>query len=167
MSARKFTDEQAIEAINNKNNLSVKAVLRQLSSSCGSGSNYDLIYKIVGKYNLDTSHWLGKRICWGQRSYNWKSVKDYLTNDKGSKINTHKLKTKLFQEGIKKKCCEKCGIDAWNNLPAPLELHHINGNKRDNRLENLNILCPNCHAQTSNHAGKALRHRGRKRNEQK
>lgn len=50
--------------------------------------------------------------------------------------------------------CSECGISTWNNKELSLELDHINGNKRDNRLENLRFLCPNCHSQTSTFAGK-------------
>ena len=42
----------------------------------------------------------------------------------------------------------------WNGKPLTLQLHHINGNNRDNRLENLTFLCPNCHSQTDNFSGK-------------
>lgn len=46
--------------------------------------------------------------------------------------------------------CEKCDISSWLGGDLVLELHHINGNRKDNRLENLTLLCPNCHSQTDN-----------------
>ena len=44
--------------------------------------------------------------------------------------------------------CNHCGISEWNGKHLSLELEHINGNNRDNRLENIELLCPNCHSQT-------------------
>ena len=72
----------------------------------------------------------------------------------GLPCNTTKLKKRLFREGVKEYRCEKCGISEWNNEPITLELHHINGNHNDNHLENLQILCPNCHSQTVSFVGK-------------
>jgi heterodisulfide reductase subunit B len=57
-------------------------------------------------------------------------------------------------EGLKEHKCECCGIIEWNGKPAPIELDHINGNRRDNSLDNLRVLCPNCHAQTDTYRGK-------------
>lgn len=45
-------------------------------------------------------------------------------------------------------CCNKCGLDTWNNLPLKLELHHKDGNHKNNNITNLEFLCPNCHSQT-------------------
>lgn len=56
------------------------------------------------------------------------------------------LKEKLIEDGIKECKCEKCGLTEWQSKPIPLELHHVNGNHYDNRLENLLILCSNCHS---------------------
>jgi len=62
-----------------------------------------------------------------------------------------KLRKKLIEDGIKKNECEKCGINKWLSKLIPLELHHVDGNRFNNKLENLQILCPNCHSLTPNH----------------
>ena len=69
-------------------------------------------------------------------------------------IQTNKLRQKLIKEGLKEAKCEKCGNIEWNNLPIPLEVHHKDGNKENNQLDNLEMLCPNCHAQTDSYRGR-------------
>lgn len=75
-----------------------------------------------------------------------KPVEHYLEND--TKVSSHTLKLKLFSSGLKLKICEVCERQEWNGKPIPLELDHMDGNHSNNKLENLRILCPNCHAQT-------------------
>ena len=53
-------------------------------------------------------------------------------------------------------CCEVCGITEWMNKPAPLELDHKDGNPNNNALENVRLICPNCHAQTATYKGKNM-----------
>jgi 5-methylcytosine-specific restriction endonuclease McrA len=68
---------------------------------------------------------------------------------------THHVKNKLWSLGLKQKVCEVCGIiDEYNGKPLTLEIHHIDGNKKNNVLENLQILCPNCHSQTETYRRK-------------
>jgi DNA-binding CsgD family transcriptional regulator/5-methylcytosine-specific restriction endonuclease McrA len=64
------------------------------------------------------------------------------------------LKYRLIREGLKDGRCERCGIADWLGAPLSLALHHINGDRHDNRLENLELLCPNCHSQTDTYAGR-------------
>lgn len=71
--------------------------------------------------------------------------------------STYHLKLRLFKEGLKLKKCECCNNTEWQGQPIALELHHINGVSDDLRLENLQILCPNCHAFTDNYRGKVLK----------
>ncbi len=67
---------------------------------------------------------------------------------------TNKLRIRLFDENIKSKECENCRIREWNGKPISFECDHVNGNSKDHRLENLKILCPNCHSQTDTYRGK-------------
>ena len=69
-------------------------------------------------------------------------------------IQSHKLKIKLIRDGLKKNECEICGLNVWQGKELPLELHHINGNHYDNNLNNLQILCPNCHSIQGNNTSK-------------
>ena len=58
------------------------------------------------------------------------------------------VKSRLMTARLKETRCETCGLTEWRGQPLSLELHHINGDGQDNRLENLRMLCPNCHSQT-------------------
>ena len=67
---------------------------------------------------------------------------------------TFKLKNRLINEGLKKNICEMCGIKQWYEKPINMQLDHINGNSHDHSIENLRLLCPNCHSQTDTFSGK-------------
>jgi DNA-binding CsgD family transcriptional regulator len=75
----------------------------------------------------------------------------------GRACNRGYLKQRLIQAGLKQDRCEDCGLVTWRDKPLSLSLHHVNGVRDDNRLENLRLLCPNCHSQTSNFAGRRRR----------
>lgn len=81
-----------------------------------------------------------------------KRAEEFLFN--GSVINTHRLRLRLLRDNIKAPVCERCDNSKWLGEPIPIELHHVNGDRFDNRIENLQMLCPNCHALTDNHAGR-------------
>ena len=76
-----------------------------------------------------------------------------------SDFNRYHLKIRLLSEGLKLERCEGCGVTEWGGRPLAFELHHINGDGRDNRIENLKLLCPNCHSQTDTWGG---RNKGRR-----
>ena len=72
----------------------------------------------------------------------------------GSSRNRVHIKQRLIRLGLKHDRCEECGISEWLGNPLSLELHHVNGDGKDHRLENLQLLCPNCHSQTDTWGGK-------------
>lgn len=73
---------------------------------------------------------------------------------KNPEYHTYKLGKRLISERIKNHQCEVCKLSVWNNSPIPLELDHIDGNPYNHIYSNIRLLCPNCHAQTSNYRAK-------------
>jgi hypothetical protein len=73
----------------------------------------------------------------------------------GEMRNRYYLKGRLLAKGLRTRACEVCGLTEWLGEPLALELHHINGDGNDNRLENLQLICPNCHSVTPNWGGRA------------
>jgi transposase-like protein len=76
---------------------------------------------------------------------------------RGRAVNRSHLKGRLLSAGLIANRCDECGITAWRGAPLSMALHHRNGDGKDNRLENLSVLCPNCHAQTPNFSGRNRR----------
>lgn len=87
------------------------------------------------------------------RSFGKYDLNDILKG-KHPQYPTNKLKKRLIFEGIKQNQCEICGVNEWMGKELVCQLDHINGNARDHVLENLRILCPNCHTQTDTFCGK-------------
>ncbi len=71
------------------------------------------------------------------------------------RLPTSRLKARLLSEGLLRRQCYECGLGpTWNEKPLKLQLDHIDGDRKNNLLENLRILCPNCHTQTETYAAK-------------
>lgn len=140
----KFCDEETFKkiALDSK---SYKDICEKLNKTKG-GATYKIIKRLIKKYDIDISHFKPF-----SREYNKKYAIEYWLRDK-SNISSSKLKEKLYKEGIKEKKCEHCGQDEnWNGRKMSLILDHINGFNDDNRLENLQIVCPNCNATLETH----------------
>lgn len=152
MNSQKFTKDEMEKIVNDS--VSIADVCRK----CGwkpTGGNYRIIKKNLEEYNIDNSHFTGQRTNIGNKNNKNKEKKleEYLTIN--SNISSHVLKNKLIKEKYKKYQCEnkECGISKWHGKQISLQLHHINGNPNDNRLENLQLLCPNCHSLTETYCG--------------
>lgn len=74
--------------------------------------------------------------------------------ENSSYVHSSNLKNKLLKKGLLSYKCYICGLEEWNGKEIVLQLDHINGKSNDNRMENLRLLCPNCHSQTETYAGK-------------
>lgn len=154
-SKRKWTDGQFISAV--KTSKSYAEVIQKLGLKVA-GSNYDTVKRKIKELNLDTSHMTGQGWNIGLKFIPNKAqpLSEILVTN-STFVSTYKLKQRLLKEGLKEYKCEICKQTEWLGKPIPLELHHVNGIKDDLRIENLQILCPNCHAQTDNYRGKVLK----------
>lgn len=82
---------------------------------------------------------------------------DFTTYTLNGGVGRASIKTKLLRESLKEYRCECCGLDSWLNSPIPLELHHKDGNQTNVSLDNLQLLCPNCHTLTDNYRGRGVK----------
>ena len=146
-----YTKEELTKIVSDSR--SIAQVLKSLGLRVA-GGNYQTIRVKLKEFDIDTSHFSGKGWSAGKVIGEKRPLKDYLDNK--YRIKSYKLKSRLVKEGLKTYACELCGIDKWMGSRLTLELDHIDGDHFNNNLNNLRILCPNCHSQTPNYRGKNI-----------
>lgn len=117
------------------------------------GSNFKTVRRKLDLFGVDYSHFTGQ--AWSKNINNPVYRGKYLPHlQEHSSLSSSNTKAMLFRFKLKTNKCERCGRSEWLGRPLVCELHHINGDSSDNRIENLQILCPNCHSQTDNFRNK-------------
>ena len=148
---RRWTDDQLRAAVASSE--SYAQVIRRLGL-VPAGGNYVQVQRWIRELALDTAHFTGSGWNVGLkfRPRPPAPLEDVLVA--GRSTGSYKLKLRLFRGGLKRPACELCG---WavraSDGRVPVELDHINGDRTDNRIENLRILCPNCHSLQPTHRG--------------
>jgi len=142
----KYSDDKIKESV--KDSFSIAEVCRLLGLR-PVGGNYRTLKNKFKELEIDTSHFTGKGWNVGLKFKPFKPILlDDILSGKIQYRNSDRLKKRLLDESIKERKCECCSNDMWLNKPIKLELHHKDGNNTNNKLENLEILCPNCHSLT-------------------
>jgi hypothetical protein len=151
--SRRYTNQEFADAV------AVSRSMRQALCLLGvspHGGNYETARRRIIELRLDTSHFVSQ----GWRRGSNKPVLPAIPLDQllveGRLTQTVKLKQGLIDAGFLKAGCEMCRGRRWNGSAIPLELDHVNGRRDDNRLCNLRLLCPNCHAQTPTYRGRNI-----------
>lgn len=143
---RLFPNDQIEEIV--KNARSFREVAQKLGYNKDSGSAITSMHNMCKELNLDTSHFLGQ--AWNRNNYDY----ELFTMDSPKKNGITTLNPLIHLRGRKCECCQNT---EWLGQPINLEIHHLNGDRKDNRLENLHLLCPNCHSYTENWRGRGKR----------
>lgn len=143
------TDEQFIDIVQSSNSYS--ECLKKLGLKTRGGSSSDILKKRIQELNISTKHFSQK----GKKGYNARYDLDEILIENSFYHNIQHLKIRLVNEKRLPYICQCCGNQGeWLGKPLTLQLDHINGINNDHRIENLRFLCPNCHSQTHNYAGK-------------
>lgn len=131
---REYTNDDVIRIC--KEVKSLAGLLKELGLK-PAGGNYANMQRLIQQLSIDTSHWTGSSWNKGKQLKNWQNY---------TKVES--LKPHLCK--VKNNTCESCGNKEWMNNPIPLEVHHIDGDRTNNEVDNLQLLCCNCHALTEN-----------------
>lgn len=145
MPKRKWNESQLRRAVHESK--SVTEVIKRLGMAV-SGSNAHNISRNIKKFGMETSHF--DSLYWHKR--NGIATSKMSNEDifvKGGTTSRNFIRKRIIKDNLLEYKCSKCNINEWLGEELILHLDHINGDRYDNRLENLRWLCPNCHTQTS------------------
>lgn len=147
---RNFTRQEIEQFVSNS--YSLASLANKLGYAEKGGSYLPTMKNMIEELNLDISHFTGQG--WAKNNFDYSRFQ----KDKVVKAATA-IDALIFLRGHK---CECCGMEEWMHEPIPLEVHHCDGSPLNNELENLMLLCPNCHALTVNYRGKNINQGGKK-----
>jgi hypothetical protein len=153
---RKTISEEMIREVC-KESISRQESLKRLGLNPHISSNTSWIKRKIKIFNITTTHWLGEGHL-KNRTHNWtESIPlDKILIQNSSYLWNAALKKKLLKANLLKYECSRCHISEWLGEKLSLQLEHKNGDHTDNRIENLCLLCPNCHSLTPTFAGKNI-----------
>ena len=154
---RRWTDEALRDTV--ARTLSMAETLRQLGL-VPIGGNYRTVWLAIRRLGLSTAHWTGRGWRKGRTAPVRQAVPLAQVLVRDSAYDRQALKRRLLLTGLLVYRCDTCGIYEWHGASLSLDLDHINGDDTDNRIENLRLLCPNCHSPTPTYCG---RNKGRNR----
>ena len=141
---RSFSKEEISEIV--QTSYSNREVARKLGYAVDGGGTMASLKKMYLELELDTSHFKGQG--WNKENF------DYSRFRYGNNIKTANALNALI--ALRGHRCECCGLTEWLDNPISLEVHHEDGDSLNNTLENLKLLCPNCHSLTNNYKGKNI-----------
>ena len=140
MKIKKIDDTEIVKAIQQSKTMA--------EANSKLGMHFNTFKKHASRLGLYTPNQGGKGTVKEKKEGAGKIYLNDILEGKYPEYQTFKLKNRLIKEGIKENKCENCGLSSWLGKNINCELDHINGVSTDHRLENLQILCPNCHSQT-------------------
>lgn len=141
---RNFTLQEIEQYVHESN--SYASLAEKLGYNSSYGSYLKSMKAMIDELGLDISHFTGQG--WNKNNFDYERFRNGVVIKSSQAINAL-----IFLRG---RCCEQCGETKWLDVPIPLEVHHVDGDPLNNEIDNLKLLCPNCHACTDNYRGKNI-----------
>ena len=145
----KVSNEKIIEVCNNS--------LSMAKAAATLGIHFNTLKSRAMKLGCYKTNMAGKGLTRTKRDGFDKIALSEILDGKHPQYQTNKLRIRLIKENIKEAKCEVCGITDWNGKPVSFELDHIDGNRINHKLENLRMICPNCHSQTHTYRARNIK----------
>lgn len=140
---RQLSEEKFAQLV--KESKSFHELAEKIGYSKTGGGTQEALKNAVKERGLDVSHFTGR--AWNKKNYDYSTF----TNNSTRKNGKPTLEAVI---NLRSRRCERCGATEWLGNPINLEVHHIDGNHNNNELNNIQLLCPNCHSYTDNYCGK-------------